>query len=288
MKRITIVLVLALSAAALVFAQGEVRTGEIDRGIFHQEGIASWYGAEFNGRPTASGEIFNDSQLTAAHPILPFGTVLKITNTHNNKTVTVKVNDRGPFVAARIIDLSRAAAQEIDMISTGTAPVIIESLEVVSLPARPVNTNAQAAVPLAAQAAPPAPAAASPYPTQSGEAVQVRSASVESYSTINGAVPNVPNSPAGTWAASPTQFRPAVSESETGKSYSIQVGAYKTPKYAVEAFEKLRTAGLNPAYERHDDFYRVVLTGIKSEELRTLSVKLGSAGFGEAILREEK
>jgi len=296
MKRITIVLVLALSAAALVFAQGEVRTGEIDRGIFHQEGIASWYGAEFEGRPTASGEIYNTSQLTAAHPILPFGTMLKVTNTHNNKTVTVKVNDRGPFVAARVIDLSRAAAQEIDMISTGTAPVIIESLEVVSLPARPANTNTQAAVPLAAQAAPvttsqpipDAPAAASPYPTQSGEAVQIRSASVESYSTINGAVPNVPNSPAGTWAASPTQFRPAVPESETGKSYSIQVGAYKTPKYAVEAFEKLRTAGLNPAYERHDDFYRVVLTGIKSEELRTLSVKLGSAGFGEAILREEK
>jgi rare lipoprotein A len=320
MKRITLVLVV-LSAAALVFAQTEVRTGEINQGIFHQEGIASWYGAEFEGRPTASGEIFNTSLFTAAHPILPFGTMLKVTNTHNSKTVIVKVNDRGPFVAARIIDLSRAAAQEIDMISTGTAPVIIESLEVVSLSAKPENT-AQGAKPIAQSAIPqtapatasqpvqdpaaqtsPGQASAPHYPAQPGGivpggTVQVRPASVEPYSTMTGAagtvpVPNaaaanVPASPAGTWAAGTTQFRPAVPDSETGKSYSIQVGAYKTPKYAVEAFEKLRNAGLNPVYERHDDFYRVVLTGIKSEELRTLSVKLGGAGFGEALLREER
>ncbi len=99
------------------------------KNVFRQEGIASWYGNEFNGRPTASGEIFDSSQLTAAHPNLPFGTVLVVTNQHNNKKVTVRVNDRGPFVAARIIDVSRAAAEQLDMITTGTAPVVIESIE---------------------------------------------------------------------------------------------------------------------------------------------------------------
>ena len=97
--------------------------------VFRQEGIASWYGREFDGRPTASGEIYDSSLLTAAHPNLPFGTILVVTNRHNNRKVTVRVNDRGPFVAARIIDVSRAAAEQLDMIVTGTAPVIVESVD---------------------------------------------------------------------------------------------------------------------------------------------------------------
>ncbi|MDR0447317.1 MAG: septal ring lytic transglycosylase RlpA family protein, partial [Treponema sp.] len=133
MKKIMFAIVIGFALGSLSFAQA--RTGELERGIFHQEGIASWYGAEFNGRPTASGEIFNDSMFTAAHPILPFGTMVKVTNRHNNKTVIVRVNDRGPFVAQRIIDVSRAAAQQLEMIATGTAPVLMESLDEVALPA---------------------------------------------------------------------------------------------------------------------------------------------------------
>jgi rare lipoprotein A len=109
--------------------------------LFQQEGIASWYGAEFDGRPTASGEIFDASQLTAAHPSLPFGTMLVITNRHNDKKVTVRVNDRGPFVAARIIDVSRAAAEQLDMIVTGTAPVLVESVDRVAV-SRPAPVQA--------------------------------------------------------------------------------------------------------------------------------------------------
>jgi cell division protein FtsN len=88
--------------------------------------------------------------------------------------------------------------------------------------------------------------------------------------------------------ALPARLKPAVPESETGKIYRIQVGAYKTPRNAVDTFQRLRGAGLNPSYERHDEYYRVVLSGVKSEELKAVSVKLGEAGFGEAILREEK
>ncbi|MCJ7421501.1 septal ring lytic transglycosylase RlpA family protein [Sphingomicrobium astaxanthinifaciens] len=87
---------------------------------------ASYYGRRFAGRPTASGEIFDPAQMTAAHRTLPFGTLVKVTNTHNGKSVTVRINDRGPFHHARDIDLSRAAAEEIGMVRRGHAKVTIE------------------------------------------------------------------------------------------------------------------------------------------------------------------
>jgi rare lipoprotein A len=93
-----------------------------------QEGVASWYGAEFEGKPTASGEPFSTQSLTAAHPSLPFGTMVRITNMQNGKQTMVRINDRGPFVPNRIIDVSRIAAEQLDMLSTGTAPVRIEVL----------------------------------------------------------------------------------------------------------------------------------------------------------------
>ncbi len=95
---------------------------------FYQKGEASWYGPGFNGKKTASGEIFNMNKLTAAHRKLPFGTIVKVTNLKNNKSVVVKVNDRGPFKKGRIIDLSEKAAEQIGLIKDGVAPVKIEIL----------------------------------------------------------------------------------------------------------------------------------------------------------------
>jgi rare lipoprotein A len=94
--------------------------------VFYQEGIASWYGAEFAGRPTASGEIFDPAGFTAAHPELPFGTVLSVVNVENGRRVFVRVNDRGPFVQARVIDVSMAAAAHLGIIEKGIARVSIE------------------------------------------------------------------------------------------------------------------------------------------------------------------
>jgi rare lipoprotein A len=88
--------------------------------------IASWYGPEFHGRPTSSGEIFDMNALTCAHKEYPFGTKLSVTNVSNNKTVYCLVNDRGPFVEGRDIDLSYAAAKEIGLIGQGTSRVWIE------------------------------------------------------------------------------------------------------------------------------------------------------------------
>jgi len=90
---------------------------------FMQKGVASWYGPGFHGKTTASGETYNMHALTAAHNTLPLNTLLKVTNLANNKEVLVRVNDRGPFVDDRLIDLSFAAATKLDMVSPGTVPV---------------------------------------------------------------------------------------------------------------------------------------------------------------------
>lgn len=93
------------------------------------KGVASWYGNEFHGRPTASGERFNQRALTAAHRTLPFGTIVEVTNLRNGKKVKVRINDRGPFVKGRIIDLARGAAKKIDMVAAGISEVQLKILK---------------------------------------------------------------------------------------------------------------------------------------------------------------
>ncbi|MFC2132014.1 septal ring lytic transglycosylase RlpA family protein [Bacteroidota bacterium] len=110
--------------------QNEVNPGNMD--ITEEDytgdiitGIASYYADKFHGNKTANGEIFDQEDYTAAHKTLPFGTKVLVTNLENNKSVVVRVNDRGPFVRGRVIDLSRTAAEEIDMIKSGVVEVEI-------------------------------------------------------------------------------------------------------------------------------------------------------------------
>ena len=112
-----------LFAALILLSACSTQHTSKDAGI---SGQASWYGAQHHGRKTASGEPFNQNALTAAHRTLAFGTTVKVTNTLNNKSVVVRINDRGPFTKGRIIDLSRAAAAKIDMIKQGVAPVRVQ------------------------------------------------------------------------------------------------------------------------------------------------------------------
>lgn len=95
---------------------------------FVEEGIASWYGPGFHGKKTASGEIFNQYAMTAAHKTLPLGTRVRVTHLGNGKSVLVRVNDRGPFASDRIIDLSRAAASRLEITGKGTGRVRVQSL----------------------------------------------------------------------------------------------------------------------------------------------------------------
>nr|WP_310307806.1 septal ring lytic transglycosylase RlpA family protein [Hydrogenophaga laconesensis] len=96
-----------------------VRDGEIARGL------ASWYGERFHGRRTASGEVFDMNQLTAAHKTLPFGTLVRVRHIGTGKEVTVRINDRGPHVPGRIIDLSRAAASTLGIVQSGVGRVAL-------------------------------------------------------------------------------------------------------------------------------------------------------------------
>lgn len=93
------------------------------------EGVASYYAHDFHGKLTSNGETFNMNDITAAHRTFPFGTKIRVTNLNNNKSVIVRVNDRGPYVDGRIIDLSLGAAKEIDLIQTGTARVRLEVMQ---------------------------------------------------------------------------------------------------------------------------------------------------------------
>jgi len=130
-----------------------------------ETGIASWYGAPYHGRPTASGEIFDMEKLTAAHRALPFETWVEVTNLSNGKQVDVRITDRGPFVHGRIIDLSMSAAREIDMVRAGTTRV---RLKVIQAPvtAPPVSASEGTVN------APPVKALASPQTGAGGYAVQ--------------------------------------------------------------------------------------------------------------------
>lgn len=110
---------LASVAAGSIYAQD----------VFEQQGIASFYADKFEGRPTSNGEIYTHDKMTAAHLTLPFNTRVKVTNKANGKTVVVRINDRGPFVEGRIIDLSRSAAKKLGLLITGLAEVKIEKVE---------------------------------------------------------------------------------------------------------------------------------------------------------------
>ena len=96
---------------------------------YREDGVASWYGRDFHGKTTANGERYNMYAMTAAHKLLPLGTKVRVTHLRNGKSIVVRVNDRGPFVGDRIIDLSYASAKELGMIGTGTARVRVEAIE---------------------------------------------------------------------------------------------------------------------------------------------------------------
>lgn len=133
MKKLNLIVILFI---AVIFTgcsststkQTNSKTSQYSRN--HQlRGQASWYGKNYHGKLTASGEKYNMRAYTAAHKTLPFGTIVKVTNTNNGKSVDVKINDRGPFVAGRVIDLSPKAFNKIGDTNQGLFPVTIEILD---------------------------------------------------------------------------------------------------------------------------------------------------------------
>lgn len=127
---LTVIILLFIGIHQPIFAQTQdIQTGE-----------ASWYGSKYHGKKTSSGEPYNKNHMTAAHKTLPFGTKVKVTNLDNNESVIVRINDRGPFVGDRIIDVSEVAARKLKFRSKGIGTVKVEILE---LPdnSSPANTD---------------------------------------------------------------------------------------------------------------------------------------------------
>lgn len=214
-------------------ALGKTYTPLTMTGTFKQRGTASWYGKKFNGERTSSGEIYDMYAMTAAHPTLPIPSYARITNISNQKSVVVRINDRGPFIEDRIIDLSYTAAYKLGIINNGSAEVevvsispnsIINTIAISSVQSTTLDRSAAAAV-----VAPPAAAASA----------------VAAVPVADSAVPAAPvtSSPA-TIATAPAMVGSLVAAASPENSDTgvyLQLGAFKTQEAAQAYLEKMRS-----------------------------------------------
>ena len=210
-------------------------------GNYKERGIASWYGKKFNGEKTSSGEIYDMYAMTAAHPTLPLPSYARVTNLSNHKSVIVRVNDRGPFMNDRIIDLSYTAAYKLGIINDGSAEVEVESINPdVTVKTIPVNTvqshpleNAAPppAVPVAAEVATNAPAPAPAAVPSPAPAAADKPAAVPAIPAVSGTSSTV---------ATP----PKVASASLGASEAavyLQLGAFSSQAGAEAYMDKMRS-----------------------------------------------
>ncbi|QGZ95129.1 Rare lipoprotein A precursor [Terricaulis silvestris] len=237
---------------------------------YAQTGTASWYGSQFHGQRTASGEVFDQQALTAAHPTLPIPSLVQVTNLENGREVIVRVNDRGPFVGERVIDLSRGAAQALDFEGAGHARVHVRYLG----PA-PRRVNADGSQ---APASPPSPPSA--VPAQADQEEGPRSLLPPSSGTDLAGAP-VDNPP----YAAP---QPAYSAPVSG-GYFVQVGAFSDLSNAHRVRDTIGAAGPVVVDVRQTasgaELFRVrVGPYVSREEADAARRTLSSMGYGETIV----
>ncbi|KXS31235.1 MAG: Rare lipoprotein A [Candidatus Gallionella acididurans] len=214
-------------------------------GTFKQRGIASWYGKKFNGERTSSGEIYDMYGMSAAHPTLPIPSYARVTNLSNQKSVIVRINDRGPFIDDRIIDLSYTAAHKLGIVNNGSAEVEVESIPPNSIintitagtvQSRPLNNESSAS---AAVAAFPAAAASAVISAPAVSSSAVAASAVAATASAVAAVPAVAN----TATADPDPAAPplATAPKSSNTNVYLQLGAFKTQDAAVAYLAKMRS-----------------------------------------------
>ena len=204
---------------------------------YRERGVASWYGPDFHGLRTATGERYDMFGMTAAHKTLPIPCFARVTNLSNGRNVVVRINDRGPFVANRIIDLSYTAAAKLDMIRNGTAFVDVEVLSPATPPsgtALPVTTQAASAASVGVSSVPAVTTAAEP-----AAATAAAGAAAAAPGPSPGATAPPP--------AAPLPAMPPPAPAVAGHFY-IQVGAFSQADNAERVARKLREAGLEHVF----------------------------------------
>jgi len=224
---------------------------------YHERGVASWYGPDFHGLRTATGERYDMFAMTAAHKTLPIPCYARVTNLSNGRSIVVRINDRGPFVANRIIDLSYAGATRLDMIRNGTAFVQVEALT-------PASAGSTAALP----------------------------ATLPGASAAGVGVSNVPPITAPLQAATDAAPQAPARASASSGGFYIQVGAFGQADNARRAAHKLRDAGLthvftlSPAADQ--PLQRVRIGPIASvQEYDQLIARLSALGYPGARLAQD-
>lgn len=214
-------------------------------GPYREQGVASWYGRKFHGQRTSTGEVYDMYAMTAAHPTLPLPSYARVTNVATGKSVVVRVNDRGPFLHGRVIDLSYAAAHRLGIAQRGSGEVIVESV----LPGGAVFVTASAA-----PAAAPAPAAASGTVTAG---LAPPTAIVASAPAASPAPVVAPPVPAAEGVPAPSE--PAVQPSNGG--YVVQLGAFASEpnarSFLAHVQGPLASVAVEPRVRQAGGLYRV-------------------------------
>jgi rare lipoprotein A len=229
---------------------------------YRERGVASWYGADFHGLRTATGERYDMFAMTAAHKTLPIPCYARVTNLSNGHSIVVRINDRGPFVANRIIDLSYTAANRLDMIRNGTAFVEVTTLT----PAGESSTDLPVTTPEASAAG----------------------AGLSNVPPVTAALEPAPAAP----AAPPGSATPAAPAVSISSHFYIQVGAFSQADNARRAAQKLRDAGLEhvmtQAPTADQPLQRVRIGPISSvQEFDQLIARLSALGFPSARLAQD-
>lgn len=247
MKRFYLIFVMIFAVSAGAFCE-----------IYKANAEASFYADKFHGRKTANGEIFNMYDYTAAHKTLPFNTILKVTNIANGKSVTVRVNDRGPFVQGREIDLSKAAAQKLDMIGDGTAQV---SIEILQLGAETKISSVTAAKASAGEENKNA--GRKPETTAPAKTAPSSSSVTEEVAVL------IPEA-----------------EVEEKLRWDIQVGSFGEKANAEALAQKLLKAGfIGVVYQKAGGITRVVIRDLATDEVQPVLNRLEEKGFKDYLVK---
>ena len=259
-----------------------------------QSGEASWYGQEFAGRATANGEIFDPMQMTAAHQTLPFGTIVEVQNQQNGRVVRVRINDRGPFVGRRVIDLSYAAARELGMIDAGVVAVTLRPVSAGPGPA-PAPVAAPVLSTAASDAPPPVPF---PLPEDVGTPIAATSDSepidVQVIEERNGVEVHKTVSPDGrTIVRSPepaptSSSRADVAPAPAPSRFVIQLGAFQRMENAASLRERVVRLFSRTFVEQSGAMFRVRVGPFPTrDEAAQIRDQLESSGFSGVIMRAD-